>query len=198
MIGMNHNVTTREALLKAAILIIQEEGSGSLSIRSLASKLGIATGSVYNYFPSKAELLLAVTEEFWKKVFHQRICQTAENTTFIQLVETVFFRLSESLPEFRTLLQGELHMLEQEARVKGRKLEQGSLAHMKKAFLSVMNEDRQIKADIWTQQFTKEQYVEFVFSNLFQLLMSNTADCTFLLEVIRKSIYRDDCESSQT
>ncbi|MFR4439841.1 MAG: TetR/AcrR family transcriptional regulator [Hungatella sp.] len=37
---------------------------GKLSIRRLASESGIAIGTVYNYFPSKADLIAEVLEDF--------------------------------------------------------------------------------------------------------------------------------------
>ena len=66
---MKQAVTSREQLLTAAQDILQAEGPGALSIRRLAKELGISAGVVYNYFPSKGELLLALTEQFWRGCF---------------------------------------------------------------------------------------------------------------------------------
>lgn len=71
---MNKVVTSKDELLEAAEQITYEEGMTHLSIRSLAKKLDISVGVVYNYFPSKADLVLAIIENFWKKVFHKDLC----------------------------------------------------------------------------------------------------------------------------
>jgi len=34
---------------------------------SLAGKAGVAAGTVYNYFSNKDEILLALTEEYWRQ-----------------------------------------------------------------------------------------------------------------------------------
>ena len=61
---MNKVVTSKDELLEAAEQITYEEGMTHLSIRSLAKKLDISVGVVYNYFPSKADLVLAIIENF--------------------------------------------------------------------------------------------------------------------------------------
>ena len=63
---MNKVVTSKEELLDTARQIVFQEGIDQLSIRVLAKKLNISVGAVYNYFPSKSDLLLAIVESFLK------------------------------------------------------------------------------------------------------------------------------------
>lgn len=53
---------TRARLLKEARKLVSREGFRSLSIAEVARCSGIATGTVYRYFPSKSELCVAVFE----------------------------------------------------------------------------------------------------------------------------------------
>ncbi|MFB7914533.1 TetR/AcrR family transcriptional regulator [Streptomyces sp. NPDC056061] len=50
----------RERLLDAARALLAEGGYAAASISALADRAGVATGSVYNHFASKQELLAAV------------------------------------------------------------------------------------------------------------------------------------------
>jgi len=50
----------REALLDAARTIVAERGFAGASVQALASRAGVSTGGVYSYFPTKADLLVAV------------------------------------------------------------------------------------------------------------------------------------------
>ncbi|MER6120045.1 TetR/AcrR family transcriptional regulator [Streptomyces sp. A0642] len=50
----------RERLLDAARQLLAEGGYAAASIAALADRAGVATGSVYNHFTSKQELLAAV------------------------------------------------------------------------------------------------------------------------------------------
>lgn len=49
----------RRRILKEAALIVANEGIGALSMRYLASKLGMTGGALYRYFPSRQDLILS-------------------------------------------------------------------------------------------------------------------------------------------
>jgi AcrR family transcriptional regulator len=51
---------TREEIVAAAHAQIAEDGYGSASIVVVARRAGLATGTVYRYFPSKADLFVEV------------------------------------------------------------------------------------------------------------------------------------------
>jgi AcrR family transcriptional regulator len=51
---------TREEIVAAAHAQVAQDGYGSASIVAVAHRAGLATGSVYRYFPSKAELFVEV------------------------------------------------------------------------------------------------------------------------------------------
>ena len=59
--------TLRDTLLALARKIADEEALDAINIRFLAKKAGVATGTVYNYFTNKDEILLALTEEYWRQ-----------------------------------------------------------------------------------------------------------------------------------
>ena len=67
---LNMAVTSREEILAVCREIVAEEGLSSVNMRLVASRCNIALGSVYNYFPSKSELLLATIESVWMDIFH--------------------------------------------------------------------------------------------------------------------------------
>jgi AcrR family transcriptional regulator len=53
-------LATRERLLAAARELIEEGGYGSASVAAIADRAGVAAGTVYRHFASKAELFLEV------------------------------------------------------------------------------------------------------------------------------------------
>jgi AcrR family transcriptional regulator len=53
-------IDKRERILAAARRLVSEVGFGETSIAAVAAAAGIATGSVYSYFPSKAALMAEV------------------------------------------------------------------------------------------------------------------------------------------
>lgn len=50
----------REALLAAAVALLSEQGYPGCSVAAVAARAGVSTGSVYRYFPGKAELVVEV------------------------------------------------------------------------------------------------------------------------------------------
>jgi AcrR family transcriptional regulator len=52
-------VSRREAVLEEAVALFAERSYASVGIEDIARNLGIAGPSVYNHFPSKADILLA-------------------------------------------------------------------------------------------------------------------------------------------
>lgn len=67
---MNTPVISREDILRAARELALAPGAGALSMRAVAQRCGIAVGSVYNYFPTKADLTIAVVSQVWQEIFH--------------------------------------------------------------------------------------------------------------------------------
>ena len=55
----------RENLLQEAKKQVMEEGYSSMTIRSVASACGVGVGTVYNYFPSKDNLVANFMLEDW-------------------------------------------------------------------------------------------------------------------------------------
>jgi AcrR family transcriptional regulator len=57
-----------EQIVREAIALIDAEGLDALSMRSLASRLGVEAMSLYHHFPSKAALLTAVSRALSEEV----------------------------------------------------------------------------------------------------------------------------------
>ena len=58
-----HHGNLRQALLEAALIILERDGEGGLGLRDLARAVGVSPGAPYRHFDSRAALLeaLAVT-----------------------------------------------------------------------------------------------------------------------------------------
>lgn len=63
---------TEQALLDAALVLLDVGGAETVSIRGIAAQVGIAPNAVYTYFPSRAAVLRALIERFLGDVHHDR------------------------------------------------------------------------------------------------------------------------------
>lgn len=59
---VDHDRYRKELLFKCFDLFAQI-GYGSLTMRQIAQKIGVSTGTLYHYFPSKEELFIQLIEE---------------------------------------------------------------------------------------------------------------------------------------
>jgi AcrR family transcriptional regulator len=59
---------TPERIVSCALELIENEGIPALNMRSLASKMGVGTMTIYYYIPNKQELLKRVGESVWSKI----------------------------------------------------------------------------------------------------------------------------------
>ena len=71
----------------------------------------------------------------------------------------------------------------------GRKAMDKCFLHIKKGLLDVLDADSKVREDAFSEVFKKEDFIDFVFSNLLSLLMKNATSCDFLLIVVRRMIY---------
>lgn len=155
---MKKSATSKEELLAIAKEIAGREGIGNLNIRRLASESGIAIGTVYNYYPSKGDLIGAVMEDFWRNVFHGSHFDT-ESGDFIGSVHDIHFRLRENLGSFREEFLKEMEVLSQTDQKRGRELEAFYLGHMKEGMLRILERDNRVAPEVWNETFTPERFV---------------------------------------
>jgi len=91
----------RKQILDAALAVFSRKGYGAATIPDIAREGGVAVGTIYNYYPSKREILVSVLAS--------------------RVLSEPFLKLMEQSPEvddkafFRALVQDRLTMLSQNA-----------------------------------------------------------------------------------
>ncbi|MDJ0746616.1 MAG: TetR/AcrR family transcriptional regulator [Xenococcaceae cyanobacterium MO_167.B27] len=76
----------RKELLKKCFDLFAQRGYGSLTMRQVAQEIGVSTGTLYHYFPSKEALFLQLIEEITQQ-------DTSISADDIQGVETIEERI---------------------------------------------------------------------------------------------------------
>lgn len=104
---------TRQRLVNAAVEEIAREGYENASISRITRAAGVATGTIYNYFPSKHELMLAILTEIGTAhcaYIAERIRQEVDIFRRAErLMEVVFAYVGENPAQAKiifTMLQG--------------------------------------------------------------------------------------------
>jgi TetR/AcrR family fatty acid metabolism transcriptional regulator len=64
-------IDKRMVILDAALRTFVKRGYPETKVAEIASEAGVAEGTIYNYFPSKEDLLLALFDEKWNAIIHE-------------------------------------------------------------------------------------------------------------------------------
>lgn len=176
--------TLRDTLLQCAREMVESDGIGAVNIRALAQKAGVATGTVYNYFSNKDEILLALTEGYWQLTLEEmKTAVTADS--FSGQLEEIFHFLRERIEHSAGKLMSSLGNVE----AAGQERMATMQSALQTALICRMEQDGNVRQDIWKENFTKEQFARFITRNMTILLKSGDADFDFFLTIVKRTIY---------
>lgn len=178
---MNTVVTSREEILRAAGEMVKV-----VSMRGIARECGIAVGSIYNYFPTKNDLMIAVVVERWKEIFFVPLSKI-EGKSFLGVVECILERMGENRGEGQGFLAG--HAFVVGDKEKGHLVMEEYLGHMREELLAVLMGDSAVVDEVWSDGFSAEDFVRFVVDFLVEDLMRGTDRAVFLRELILRVVY---------
>ena len=174
----------KKTLLACANRIECSEGVGAISIRRLASEANIAVGTVYNYFESKQEVLMALTETYWKEALvemHERI--SAERFGD-QLQEIITF-LRSKMNDCAEILMRSLRDDAEAGRMRMASMQRV----LRQSLVERIDRDCAIPTCVWTESFTKEAFADFAFNNILSLLQRKDEEAITFLVIVNRTLY---------
>ena len=178
------DATMRETLLETARRMAEQEGIDGLNIRAIAKKAGVASGTVYNYFSSKDEILLALTKEYWKQaLLEMEAALTEEN--FCDALLEMYAYLTANIHQSAGKLMRSLGGVQQA----GQEAMASAQTELKEILLRRMDQDPSICSGVWDEAFTRERFAEFLRMNLMELLKAGEEQIQFFVLVLRRILY---------
>lgn len=100
----------RNLILDNAKKVLYKEGYSKLSIRRVAKECDIAIGTIYNYFPSKQELIVEMMVDFWDEFFYNLKNILNPNDDFYKNLSIIFHSLKKFIGKFKEIwLNDELY-----------------------------------------------------------------------------------------
>ncbi|QSX07404.1 TetR/AcrR family transcriptional regulator [Sedimentibacter sp. zth1] len=185
---MNTIVTSKEAIITVCRVLAAENGLQSLNMRTVAKKCNVSVGSVYNYFPSKADLIVATIQDVWQHIFHMdKICKKV--ASFPDYVSWIFESVQSGVAEYPNFFTAHSISFASTEKGKARQVMEGYFIHMKTGLLKALQSDAKVTPSAFSKNFTESDFVDFVFSNLLSLLMKQESSCAMLTEIIKRTIY---------
>ena len=185
---MNTLVTSKEALLKASCELIKKQGLSALNIRNVAAFCNVSIGTIYNYFPSKSDLIAAVTESVWCDIFH-----FSENQMnfdhFTDCVQWAFDRLKKGEEQYPGFLTNHSVFFMKNDKLMGEKLMQQSWIHIQEGFNHVLSHDKKVRQDAFDENFTPDTLIRIIFSLMISAMIQHNYECDGIISFIHKILY---------
>ena len=186
---MNKVVTSKEEIMDVSRRLVLEKGIASLSMRAIAEACGVAVGSIYNYFPSKAELLSAAIGSVWEEIFRPFYEREAFGS-FTECVSVLFGTIrdgNERYPGFCTV-----HALNfaSSDRKKGKEAMTRYLSVLEGRLADALRQDENIREGVFGEIFSEEVFAGYVFELMLSIFLRKGQSCEALLEMIRQTIYK--------
>lgn len=185
---MNTIITSKEAILDVCRGMVASDGLSAINMRAVAKACDVALGTIYYYFPSKDDLLIATIESVWQHIFsveHLDATQLAFPDYIARWFQG-FLRGMEDYPNFFTMHSLSFAGTEQ---TKARQTMHTHLEKLRQDMLLCLQSDPKVKDSRFSTSFSQTDFVNFVMSHLMVTLVQQKKDCKTLLEVIRRTIY---------
>ena len=91
----------REQILNTARTILLEEDDHRFSMRVIAERCGIASGTIYNYFPGKDAMLAAILMNDWTGVLSKMRISSAEADSFSDGIHGIYDAMAAYIDRYR-------------------------------------------------------------------------------------------------
>ncbi|MDY0290372.1 MAG: TetR/AcrR family transcriptional regulator [Sphaerochaeta sp.] len=187
---MNSKLISQEGILSAGKELVAQGGITALSIRTIAQRCNISVGSVYNYFPSKGELLITTIESIWQEIIYDEQTMPRE-LGFSDHILYLFNNIQKGFEKYPAFFTVHPMSLAQAQKKSGRAVMQHYFTGMKDGLLKALQQDPHAKKELFSDTFTPPDFVDFIFSNILTLLMQGNPSCDHLLEIVRRVVYEE-------
>lgn len=186
---MNPVVTSKEEIMDVCRNIVREKGLSSLNMRLVSQECNIALGTLYNYYSDKNALLIATVESVWIDIFHKK---NGDNgiRSFPDYITHIFQCLQEGAVEYPGFFNAHSVAIVKSGQDRAKSMMEQYFRHMKQGMLMMLRSDPMVNLSVFTETFTEMDFIELLLNHILLLLMENKKDCSTLVELARRIIYR--------
>lgn len=185
---INTAVISKEEILKACKAIVAEKGLSALNMRTVAKRCNIALGSVYNYFRSKDDLVIAAVESVWNSIFDSESTYR-QGISFTEYIEAVLKKIRKGMVRYPDFFTAHSLGFAGKSKNDARNKMYDYFSFLKKEMLAVLQTDTAIKKNVFSEEFGEDDLADFVLTNFIGLLILQKRSCDVLIAGIRKIIY---------
>lgn len=186
---INNTITSQEAILNVCRELVSANGISTLNMREVAKACNVALGSIYNYFPSKDDLILATIESVWKDIFHIN-CKCTSNMPLDKYINSIFFSVLQSAEKYPNFLTAHSLSLASSEKSKAKNVMDRYFVQIKNDMANALASDSAVTKTAFNESFKQDDFIDFIMTNLIILFMQEQNNCEILIEIIRRTIYK--------
>lgn len=185
---MNSSTISKDSILNTCQTIVKEDGLSAINMRSVASKCQVAVGSIYNYFPSKAELISATVESIWKAIFHMEQKELAFSS-FSDCLSWLFESIKKGGQDYPGFFSVHSLSFASEEKGSGRQKMEAYFIHIKSHLLATLKTDSKIRKDAFNEILTPALFTDHIFTLFLAALHKPQSHYDGLLEIVNRCLY---------
>lgn len=91
----------QELILSKAKEILYNEGYSKLTMRNVSKACDISLGTIYNYYPTKKELVVEMMTDYWREYMDVAQTIASSNNNFYERLNQIFDTLNIFIKTFR-------------------------------------------------------------------------------------------------
>ncbi|MGM0137966.1 hypothetical protein IGI65_000368 [Enterococcus sp. DIV0755b] len=184
---MNNTVSSRAELIACCKEIVAEKGIEAVSIREVAKRSHISVGAVYNYFPTKGQLLAATIGSIWSEIFHFSE-ESYDFDDFVACLEALFQSVAIGKKHYPHFFTSHALVLAFDDKIMGQKMMDHYWQHIKESLRQTLAKDQKIRPNLFNEELTVEKYVDYIFE-LFLYGITHEEKTAGIVQLVKNSLY---------
>lgn len=185
---MNTVVTSREKILAVCRELVADKGLPAVNMRTVAKHCCVALGSLYYYFPSKDDLLIATIESVWVDILKLDDL-VAPQKNFAESITQLTTHIKCGVDKYPNFFTAHAMSLSSAGRARGCESMQQYLTLVRSRMLDILKCDAQIDSEVFTGDFSREQLVDFILASIMAAMSQRNFDYVTLIEVVKRTVY---------
>lgn len=179
-----HNAKTN--ILQAAGTLLKKEGIDDFNIRKIADIAGVSIGTVYNYYPSKSQLVFDVMENLLEGCVKALNDEPQSTQTIFDTFRSIYFSMFDYFNLFQKNLMRDLSVLAS--------AESGSPAAVEKSHMNIFQDAFRHVFDVHSNEVDPEllkilgveQTISFIIVHFNDMIRRNVKDYSGMDFILRK------------
>ena len=194
---MPKQVIDPEKLVSQAYAIASRDGISALSVRKVATACGIAVGSVYGYFPTKADLTAAVLTRFFEENLSDELCAVRPGERFTSYVRRFREALCAACADMSVDWFAEMRRLPRKEHAALEEVRGPMLTHIERGLARVLDADEAVVRSRLVGPMRAEALCRYVLRSIVTSLMED-AECETLVALLDAALYDDTADEKDS